>query len=294
MNKYKYALIALILLILFVVGSFGVLKVYRHFSRPKPVAPKEIVQKKITLIEGWTASEMSSYLQKQGLLSMAEFDAALRTLDDPKTFSFLGSKPKSQDLEGFLFPDTYLIAEGSNAEIILTKLLENFAVRFNQASKDAVKVGDKYQILGNQKMSLYELVTLASIVEKETGRNIPAGDKDSKQRLDEERKVVAGIFYNRLRVGQGLQSDATINYVTKNNRAAPTNEDLAVNSPYNTYKYKGLPPGPISNPSLSSLIAVLYPTKTDYFYFLHTQPSGNVYYAKTFEEHVRNKNKYLK
>jgi UPF0755 protein len=91
-----------------------------------------------------------------------------------------------------------------------------------------------------------------------------------------------------------LQSDATVNYATGKNLPSPTLADLEVNSPYNTYKHRGLPPGPISNPSLSSLMAAIYPAETDYLYFLHKQPSGEPVYSKTFEEHVANKLKYLK
>ena len=112
--------------------------------------------------------------------------------------------------------------------------------------------------------------------------------------LDEERRIVAGIFYNRLNAGMALQSDATINYFTGKNDPSPLLEDLEKNSPYNTYKNRGLPPTPIGNPSLSSITAVLNPTNTDYFYFLHKQPSGEPVYSRTFEEHVANKQKYLK
>jgi UPF0755 protein len=91
-----------------------------------------------------------------------------------------------------------------------------------------------------------------------------------------------------------LQSDATVNYVTNKNNPTPTLEDLDTESLYNTYKYRGLPPGPIASPSLSSLLAALYPTDSEYFYFLHKQPSGEPVYSKTFEEHTQNKFKYLK
>jgi UPF0755 protein len=144
---------------------------------------------------------------------------------------------------------------------------------------------------GKKGLSVYELVTLAAIVEKETGQS---GESINSKRLAEERQYVSGIFYNRLLAGQPLESDATVNFVTGASRAQPTYKDLEANSAYNTYKFPGLPPGPIANVSYSSLFAVLHPIKNDYYYFLHKQPSGEVVYSKTFQEHLQNKAKYLK
>ena len=141
----------------------------------------------------------------------------------------------------------------------------------------------------NQKMSVYEIVTLASIIEKEAGGKNLTIDK-----LDEQRKIIAGIFYNRLKINMPLQSDATISYITKKQNAASELADTKIDSPYNTYKYSGLPLGTICNPSLSSIMAALYPSATDYLYFLHKQPSEDIVYAKTYEEHLINKQKYLK
>ena len=90
-----------------------------------------------------------------------------------------------------------------------------------------------------------------------------------------------------------LQSDATVNFATQKNQPSPSQADTEVDSPYNTYKYKGLPPGPICNPSLNSIMAALYPTDTDYMYFLHNQKTGQAIFAKTYEEHLKNKQKYL-
>lgn len=242
----------------------------------------------IAIIEGWTADEIAAYLQKNNLVLKADFLNAEKNFDTA-AYPLLESKPQNQDLEGFLFPDTYFITPGktvadkSVSQAIIKKLLDNFSEKFTPQMQTQARA---------RGMSVYQILTLASIIEKETGRN--AVTQEQKDALASERKIIAGIFYNRLNSGQPLQSDATINFITKKNNPAPFSEDLQVKSPYNTYLHAGLPPGPICNPSLSSITAALYPAKTDYFYFLHKQPSGEAVYSETYEQHLMNKQKYLK
>ena len=148
----------------------------------------------------------------------------------------------------------------------------------------------------NQGRMIYEVVTIASIVEREVGRNFKTGTKLSSAdsaKLSEERRIVAGIFYNRLKSRMPLDSDATLNYITGSNSARATLDELKIDSPYNTYKYRGLPPAPIANPSLDSILAAISPTRTDYLYFLMDE-SGQAHYAKTLTEHARNRDLYLK
>ena len=128
-----------------------------------------------------------------------------------------------------------------------------------------------------QGKTVHEIITIASIVEREV-----AGEAD--------RKIVAGIFLRRLREGMPLQSDATVNYVTKGGRARPTYTDLEADSPYNTYRNKGIPPGPISNPGDASIDAVLHPDDQGYRFFL-TDDNGKAYYGKNFDEHKQNRRK---
>ena len=128
--------------------------------------------------------------------------------------------------------------------------------------------------------SLYEVVNLASIVEKEAV-------------LDEDRPIIASVFYNRLDIGMPLQSDATIQYIFEERKKSITYDDLKINSPYNTYIVKGLPPTPIANPGIESIEAVLYPDDTDYLYFVATIDGGNTY-SKTYEEHIKNVEQYRK
>jgi len=240
-------------------------------------AGKSVPEESITIIEGWNIDDIASYLEAEDVLSSSDFIDAASTTDVNSlivdaNYSFLADKPADQGLEGYLFPDTYRIFADADEVDIIEKMLDNFGFKFTEQMIADAATGD---------MSVYEIVTLASIIEKEVS-------------LDKDRKIVAGIFYNRLNNDIGLQSDATVNYVTSGDRPQPTSEDLEVDSPYNTYKYRGLPPGPISNPSLSSLMAALYPEKSDYFYFLsRIHEDGSTVFSKTFAEHLDNKVKYL-
>lgn len=246
----------------------------------------------ITLIEGWDNRDIAEFLQKQNIVPRDVFLQVQKNFPKNK-YWFLQTAPSESDLQGFLYPDTYRfyksISDRSKtstqeaAQVIVEKLLDNFSKKLPKNAETLTQ---------RQGLTIYQAIVLASIIEKETGRN--AITLEQKQNLDEERKIVAGIFYNRLKAGMPLESDATINYITGKNSPSPSAEDLRINSAYNTYLNKGLPPTPITNPSLSSILAVLNPTKTDYFYFLHKQPSGEPVFSKTYQEHVNNKFKYLK
>ena len=234
-----------------------------------------IAERWITVTEGLTAREIADYLQTEGVLQASNFLQAAASTDSrvlvpDKQFSVLQDKPADQGLEGYLFPDTYRIYDESNAADIIERMLDNFDNKFTDSMYEAARNGN---------MSIYEIITLASIIEKEV-------------RTDSDRKIAAGIFYDRMNNSVALQSDATVNYVTGKQALQPSLDDLEVDNPYNTYKYRGLPPGPISNPSLSSIMAALYPEKTEYFYFL-TKPDGTTVFSATYDEHLENKEKYL-
>ncbi len=285
-------LCALIALCLFFAISY-----YNHLLNQREQRKTAIENQKaeeitIRIIEGWSNQEIGEYLEKQSIVPANVF---LKSTLDFNTSEYENRLPVEvkTNLQGFLYPDTYRLFKSISdpkittateaVKTIINKQLETFIKRLPEdASTKAKKQG----------ISLYEAITLASIIEKETGRN--ATTASSKTNLDEERKIVAGIFYNRLRIKMALQSDATINYITGKNDPSAELLDLEIISPYNTYKHRGLPPTPIGNPSLSSISAVLEPANTDYLYFLHKQPSGEPVYSKTFEEHVKNKLKYLK
>lgn len=274
-------------------------KLLERKTRNEAIQNNKIEEATITTIEGWTMEDVAEYLESEKIVTSKDFFAAAKNivLTD---YPYLATLPANASLEGYLFPDTYRVAKGAPASGVLEKMLDNFASRLKTAAANFTDYKSRYLVPGygsiildeeNKGLTLHELVTLASIVERETGS--AAGQQTGEQLL-EERKTVAGIFYNRLSIGQALQSDATLNYITQSGRAQANEQDLQLNSPYNTYKFRGLTPGPIGNPSLSSLIAVFHPEKTDYFYFLHSQTTGQVYYARNFDEHTQNKAKYLR
>lgn len=288
MQKKHFIILGMLVVAIFVLGASLVVDARREDQKRRQeienAKAKEIT---IRITEGWNNREIAEYLETEGIVDAKDFLKAQAEFDT-SGYAFLSDIPPGYDIEGFLFPDTYrlfasIVDSNTASDAIITKLLNTFKTKLPE---------DAYEKADALGMSIYEIVTLASIIENETGRN--AVTQAQKANLDEERRIVAGIFYNRLRTGQALESDATINYVTGKNSPAVSLEDLEANSPYNTYKYPGLPPGPISNPSLSSIQAALNPTQTDYFFFLHKQPSGEPVYSRTFEEHVQNKFKYLK
>lgn len=233
---------------------------YKDIARVLRIGPVR-ADAEFQIIEGWDISDIQKILQTHGV----DIDLFKISASDWKSqYPFLADLPRGATLEGYLFPDTYQVYIDLLPDGLLKKQLDAFSLRAPRLIEEAKKQGK----------SLHQIVTMASIIEKESR---PA-----------DRKVIAGIFWNRLRIGMPLQSDATVNYVTRGGRARPTFDDLAVASPYNTYTVKGLPPGPISSPSEDALEAALFPTKSDYLYFLHDE-NGKTYFASTFEEHQQNR-----
>jgi len=232
---------------------------------------KERLQNKITIIEGWKISDIAQYFDDNAITKKENFVWAV----EHKAawwdrFELLKNKPRDRDLEGYLFPDTYLVYKDASIDDIIEKMLSNLEKKYTPEMRDETKR------LG---FSTHEILTLASIIEREVS-------------TDDDRAVVSGIFHNRLKAGMGLQSDATVNYVTGKGKTQPSYDDVSVDSPYNTYKYRGLPPGPIGSPGLSAIRAALYPKESEYIYFL-TTPEGKAIYSKTYEEHIIAKRKYL-
>lgn len=230
---------------------------------------KLVARDAVTLIEGWTRAEYRSRLAQEGF-SAAEFDNFTSDAAQwGEKYGFINYIPRGASLEGYLFPDTYAVRADRSVEDIVAKMLENFDLKLSV-------IGETKRVDMN---TIHELVTMASILEKEV-------------RGTDDRRNVADIFYKRLQSEMPLQSDATVNYITGSGRARSTAADLAIDSPYNTYKNKGLPPGPIGNPGLDALEAALAPLPNDYYYFL-TDARGTVHYARTFEEHQENRKRYL-
>ena len=274
-------LIVLAFLLVLISGATGTWLIFRAYQnhRAERIArlQQQAAERSITIIEGWSLDEMGTYFEKEGLFSKADFNKALDNYDASK-FPFT-KRPDKVDLEGYLFPDTYRISKTATPEDVITKMLANFSQRL-----ESIGVSDPNAQYNG--LTLAQVITLASIIEKESGGQ---GTTTGNLSLQDERDLVASVFYNRMKIGQALESDATINYITGKDTPAASAADLEVNSPYNTYKYAGLPPGPICSPSLGSLKAALHPAESDYYYFLHKQPSGEVEFSRTFEEHKSKK-----
>lgn len=225
----------------------------------------------VTIPEGYTIQKIDKKLADLGLITAGEFIQVTKNFDAYEEYPFLEEakiRNLTYPLEGFLFPDTYFVSSSNfDAKNFMYRLLNTFNT----------KVVSKFQEQ-EREYTLFETITMASIVEHEVNQ-------------DKDRPVVAGILWKRLQEDWQLGADATLLYL-KENREINYN-DLKDDSPYNTRKFKGLPPGPIGNPSLKSIIAALEPEKTPYYYYLHRADNGQIVYARTNEEHNQNRRKYL-
>lgn len=219
---------------------------------------------KITIPEGSTSREIVSILVDKKLGNEDSYEALI---SNPKEFyndfKFL-EEDDITSLEGFLYPSTYYFDENSSEKEVLSTMLS----QFNKVYTDKLRERQK-----ELNMTTEQVVNLASIVEKEAI-------------LDKDRPIIASVFYNRLEIGMPLQSDATIQYIFKERKKIVTYKDLEIDSPYNSYKNKGLPPTPISSPGIESIKATLYPEKTDYLYFVAKMDGGNNY-SKNYEDHLK-------
>ena len=259
----------------FLSGSYklnpvwSIRKIVKFMTETEP-APNEV---KITLIEGWRRQEMADYLFSLGLAESSQelIDLTSDNRIYKDVWDFLVDSPSGASLEGFLFPDTYRVFKKAETSDIINKLLKNFDRQLTLELRQAIE---------KQNKTIYEVITLASIVQKEV-------------KSEADMAVVAGVFTNRLRLDMPLQSDATITYLTGKKDPSPSTDDLDFSSLYNTYLYKGLPPGPIASPGKAAITAVVQPAETDYLYFL-TTPEGQTIFSKTLGEHNQNKIKYLK
>ena len=229
----------------------------------------------VTVPEGWRAEQIAEMLVEEVGVDGDQFlDLVQAGYFDHE---FLQHRPPEATLEGFLFPDTYLLPVQPTTLDIIERMLADFDQRFTAEMRQAAV---------EQEMTIYQVVTLASIVEREAV-------------VAEERPIIAGVFLNRLEDGMRLESCPTVQYALGYQEEADQwwktpvmlEEFDQVNSPYNTYLHRGLPPGPICNPGLASIQAVLEPVESDYLYFLATG-DGSHAFAKTFEEHLQNQQKY--
>ena len=233
------------------------------------MAQGDIVRDNVVILEGWNTDDIGKYIELKGVCKNDYF-ISLTENNYLEEFNFLADKPKTADLEGYLFPDTYEIAKGATCEDILNNMLANFDKKLTPVLRDEIR---------KQKKSIFEIVTMASIIEKEV-------------RTLDDKKIVSGIFWKRLKIGMPLQSCATVNYVTGKNDPGALIKDTQIDSPYNTYKYCGLPKGPISNPGINSILAAIYPKTSNYWYYLSSS-SGKTIFSETLEQQNAAKAKYL-
>ena len=219
---------------------------------------------RITIPEGYNLVQIAGLVSKMGLAEAPEF---IRSARDPAVVNALGLEADS--LEGYLFPDTYHFPKGLPLHEIMGTMVNRFREIFSTEWQERARQMD---------MSVHQVVTLASIIEKETGAAF-------------ERPLISSVFHNRLARGMRLSSDPTVIYGIKNFDGNLTRKHLKTATPYNTYLNKGLPPGPIANPGLASLEAALYPAETDYLYFVSKKDSTHQF-STTFKEHNRAVRKY--
>lgn len=207
---------------------------------------------RLTIPEGYSVAEIAELLEKMGKIDKDKFYKTFNEIEFPYP-------TPNGNFEGYLYPETYYIPENYDERLILRTLLREFLKKFPP---------ENYP----NKEEFYQKLIMASILEREA-------------KLDEEKPLMASVFYNRMDKGMKLASDATVNFVYNYKKKRMYYKDLEIDSPYNTYKYKGLPPAPISNPSVVSVEAAYNPAKTDYLFFV-AKGDGGHFFSKTYREHL--------
>ncbi|MFA5358462.1 MAG: endolytic transglycosylase MltG [Patescibacteria group bacterium] len=234
-------------------------------------------EKTVTIVEGWNNKQLVDYLINNLFIYNSVSDKNVyyndwnKAITNKYDYDFLKNKPAGVDLEGYLFPDTYRFYTDVEPQEVVQKMLENFNRKLDSGLREKI---------ASRKKTIHEIITLASIIEKEV-------------RGENDRRMVADIFWRRLDIGMPLQADSTVNYITGGKNPSVSNKDKSIDSPYNTYKNRELPPGPICNPGLEAIVAATEPTGNDYWYFL-TTPEGKTVFSKTLDEHNTAKAKYLR
>lgn len=223
-----------------------------------------VIQYEVTIPEGTTLEQIGRLLEEKHLSRAGDL---MKRATDPVFIGSFGYDAPS--LEGYLYPESYTFSKGMGAEGMLRAMVARFEAVYSQ-EMEACAASDR--------MTRHEIVTLASIIEKETS-------------LNAERPLVSAVFHNRIRKNIPLQSDPTVIYALPDFKGNLTRRHLTVRSPYNTYRVKGLPPGPIANPGKASLLAALCPASVDYLYFV-SKNDGTHYFSRTLAEHDRAVQKY--
>lgn len=260
-RRRRNALIVTVLCVVVAVGlGVGGLFIYRWAANSEPPEPE---QYKVTIPEGLTIKQTAEKVAALtgGTVTADEFNAAARAGD--YDYAFL--PVCDGNLEGFLFPKTYRVTEEDSARDVVVMMLDQFGKETGALD---------WAWAQEHGLTPYDVLIIASMVEKEA-------------KMPEERPVIASVIYNRLRAGMKLQVDATVQYALGTWKPTLTYSDLEVDSPYNTYRINGLPPGPICNPGFESIRAALHPDQTDYLYYILTSPEGRHSFTSDYEQFVR-------
>jgi UPF0755 protein len=227
------------------------------------LARGDVFTQPVTFPEGLTIAEMALVLERRGIGSRAEFIEAGREVELVAAFD-----PEAASLEGYLFPDTYALPRRADARMVVARMVAGFEAAFDAGLREMAEA---------QALSIRDVTTLASLIEEETARA-------------DERPLVAAVYRNRLELGMPLQCDPTVIYALMLAGRWNGNirrDDLQIDSPYNTYRYPGLPPGPIASPGRASIEAALSPASVDFLYFVSRNDGSHVF-ASTLAEHNRN------
>jgi len=226
------------------------------------LARGETSYQQITIPEGYTVEQIAKLLQEKQVASGSAFKKTAQS-SVPYPYMINNNSNVMYKAEGYMFPNTYRITKGTTEEQILGMMTMEFDKQFTESMRArAVEIG----------LSIKDVIILASLVEKEA-------------QLPSDRPVIAGVFLNRLRQNMPMQSCATIQYILGYPKPELTVQDTEISSPYNTYQHMGLPPGPIANPGIAAINAVLYPQNTEFVYFV-ADKQGAHHFSKTYEEHL--------
>jgi UPF0755 protein len=226
------------------------------------LAKGETIHQQITIPEGYTVEQIAKLIQEKQLGSAAKFKTLAQNV---VSYSYMANDNPNvvYKAEGYIFPNTYQITKNMTEEQLLNMMISQFDKQFNESMRARAK---------EMGLSIKDVIILASLVEKEA-------------QLADDRPVIAGVFLNRLKQDMPLQSCATIQYILGYPKAELSVEDTEISSPYNTYQHMGLPPGPIANPGIAAINAVLYPKETNFVYFV-ADKQGAHHFSKTYEEHL--------
>lgn len=258
-------------------GADGNMKAGRYTIKPNS-SYKSLIQMfsegipeegiKITIPEGYTNQQIGEYLEKENVVSQKDFNKAL--ISKEYSFEFLQDIPQRENrLEGYLFPDTYLISKEASAKEIVETMLSRFEKEYDAYIRPALN-----------NLPLDDVITIASMVEREI-------------QSSSERPIAAGVIYNRLQKNMPLQMCSTIQYILGEPKAALTEADLKLDSPYNTYQTAGLPQGPIANPGSAAIKGALFPDENEYLYFvLKPDGSGEHYFTSDYGAFLDAKQEY--